>query len=150
MKISDVLYKPFRWTALLCLLAAFFFVGCGSGTGDDLDLGEFNFDNQVPGNGTPPLIAFLDSYEGRENTILLVDSLFGILANDEFPIFETQIEYPLDTVNGGFLEGFQNGSFEYEPPAGFVGEDSFTYTLRDQQGRTSSAQVFIEVFPTGF
>ena len=124
-------------------------VGCGGGTGDD------GFDPPPPipfpvDNNLPPLIAYFDSYEGREDTVLQVDDLFGILSNDEYPIGETEIEYPLGTVNGGDLEGFQSGAFEYDPPPGFTGQDSFTYTLVDRNGRTSSAEVFISVFPIDF
>lgn len=122
--------------------------GCGDVGGNDLDLGDLNFDDTNQNfNNSIPLSAFLDSYEGREDTILMVDELFGLLANDDYPIFDTEIIYPFDTVQGGFLEGFQNGSFTYEPPAGYTGEDSFTYILRDSQGRTSSAEVYIQVLP---
>lgn len=147
------LFKQFSYRcAYFCLLTglALVLVGCGGGSGDD-----FDFDAPppptFPANTTlPPLIAYFDSYEGRENTILQVDELFGILANDEYPINEIEIEFPFSTVQGGDLEVFQDGSFEYEPRAGFTGSDSFTYTLVDRNGRQSSAEVFITVFAENF
>jgi Big-like domain-containing protein len=143
------LFKKVFQSVLLFSLLSVALVGCGGGGGDD----DFNPPPAQPfptDNSLPPLNAFFDSYEGVEDTILQVDELFGILSNDEYPIGETEIEYPLGTVNGGDIEGFQNGAFEYEPPAGFLGQDSFTYTLRDRNGRTSSAEVFISVFPVDF
>ena len=124
--------------------------GCGGGSGDEVDVGQDFTPVPLPRPQTPLLIAQFDSYEGRIDTILQVDELFGILANDEYPVFDTTIEYPLFTVQGGDLEGYQNGSFEYEPPAGFSGQDSFTYVLRDRLGRISSAQVYIQVRPANF
>ncbi len=35
------------------------------------------------------------------------------------------------TVRGGSVDIFADGSFEYTPPAGYEGDDSFTYTLND-------------------
>jgi hypothetical protein len=148
MTFYSAIEKLFRGVLFLCVVSAL--VGCGGGTGDDADFDpppgpQFPVDNNLP-----PLLAFFDSYEGVEDTILQVDELFGILSNDEYPINETEIQYPLETVQGGDLEVFQDGAFEYEPPGGFTGQDSFTYTLVDRNGRTSSAEVFISVFPVGF
>lgn len=124
-------------------------VGCGGG-GDDFDIDVPT--NPVPpsGNTTPPLIAYFDSYEGVVDTVLQVDELFGVLSNDEYPVFATTIEYPLSTVNGGDIEVYQDGGFEYEPPAGFTGQDSFVYTLVTNDGRESSATVYITVYPADF
>ena len=35
------------------------------------------------------------------------------------------------TLRGGSVDIFADGSFEYTPPAGYEGDDSFTYTLND-------------------
>lgn len=146
MKISRITVYALLSLLLLMPLIS----GCGSGE-DDIN---FDFSNDFDNNNAPPpgdfLLARFDAYESLQDTILQVDELFGILANDEFRVFNTFIDYPLFTVQGGDIEGFQNGSFEYDPPIGFVGEDSFTYTLTDDLGRTSSAEVFITVRPPGF
>lgn len=143
--------KLFRITSVLALAASLFVLpGCGD-TSDDFDIPDTGMNVPPPSNQPNiPLNAYLDSYEGEQDVILYVDDLFGVLANDEYPIYDTVIEYPLGTVQGGDLEGYQSGAFEYEPPAGFTGQDSFTYTLRDEFGRTSEAEVFIQVYPPGF
>jgi hypothetical protein len=38
-------------------------------------------------------------------------------------------------------------SFTYTPSAGFVGDDSFSYTIRDDQGTPASAEVMISIVP---
>lgn len=138
-----------RIKKLAVLALAGVLVGCGGG-GDDFDFDTPNNPLPPSGNNPPPLIAYFDSYEGEVDTILQVDELFGVLSNDEYPVFATTIEYPFETVNGGDLEGYQDGGFEYEPPAGFTGQDSFVYTLVDNEGRESSATVFITVYPANF
>jgi hypothetical protein len=40
-----------------------------------------------------------------------------------------------------------DGSFSYNPPAGFVGTDTFTYTVTDTTGKTDSASVTVTVSP---
>lgn len=142
--------KPFyRILGPVCLGLTILLAGCGGdGGGDDFDPPSF----PVPPTPKtiPPLIAYYDSYEGIVDTILQVDELFGVLANDEYPIFDTTIEYPLYTVQGGYLEVYQDGGFEYDPPIGFTGQDSFTYTLVTGDGRESSATAYITVYPEGY
>ncbi len=143
--------KTFRPAAtyLTTLLLAIFLAGCGGGSGDDFS--TVPVPNPVPSTGNPTLLlAAVDSYETTEDLFLQVDELFGVLSNDEYPIYDTVIEYPFYTDQGGELDGYQNGSFDYQPPAGFTGQDTFTYTLTDDLGRTSSAQVFITVYPIDF
>lgn len=135
--------------ALALFALVLFTAGCGGGGDDDFFGDDFNpnpIPVNVPNNGPPLLLAQFDAYDTDVDTILFVDELFGILANDEYPVFDTVIEAPLFTVQGGDLEVFPDGSFEYEPQAGFTGDDSFEYTIRDTAtGRTSTAQVFISV-----
>ena len=45
-------------------------------------------------------------------------------------------------------DGMTDGQFEYTPPAGFVGVDSFSYTMVDDEGNTASADVSVLVGPT--
>lgn len=138
-----------RYVILMLLFwSAFFLSGCGSGGGDDDPFVAPEFNQGPPPRipTLPTLQAYYDSYEGRVDTVLFVNSLFGVLANDDYPEFDTVIEYPSFTVNGGALDGYQNGAFEYDPPAGFTGQDSFTYTLRDGEGRSSSTVVYINVY----
>jgi Bacterial Ig domain len=151
MNMTEKLKSIVRVRAIVSLLAlALLLAGCGGGGSDDVDFSETFPNSNFPTNPSTPLIAAFDSYEATEDTFLQVDELFGVLANDDYPIFDTTIEYPFFTDQGGDLDGYQDGSFDYDPPPGFTGEDTFTYTLRDDMGRTSSAQVYISVFPVGF
>jgi Ca2+-binding RTX toxin-like protein len=49
------------------------------------------------------------------------------------------------TAAGGFVSIFANGDFVYTPRANFGGTDSFTYTLLDGQGASSTATVTLNV-----
>ena len=40
-----------------------------------------------------------------------------------------------------------DGTFTYTPPAGFIGEDSFDYTIVDPSGDTDAASVTLNVAP---
>ncbi len=55
----------------------------------------------------------------------------------------------IDTVsaNGGMITLNPDGSVTYTPPAGFVGTDSFTYIVSDENGATDTATVTVEVGP---
>jgi len=51
-----------------------------------------------------------------------------------------------DSAAGGTLEVAADGTHvRYTPPSGFVGSDSFTYTVRDSSGKTGRATVTVEV-----
>jgi large repetitive protein len=74
---------------------------------------------------------------------LTVAAAKGLLANDD----GTQL-----TVTGvaakpkhGTVTVASDGSYVYTPAAGFVGTDSFTYTVRDASGRTTTAVATITV-----
>ncbi len=51
----------------------------------------------------------------------------------------------LTTVNGGHVTVNANGSFSYTPASTFHGDDSFTYTLNDSEGTSSTGTVKIGV-----
>ena len=53
---------------------------------------------------------------------------------------------PVVAPANGTLELNADGSFSYEPNAGFSGNDSFVYTLNDGDGASSTATVSITVF----
>ncbi|MBV6633808.1 MAG: tandem-95 repeat protein [Alphaproteobacteria bacterium] len=52
------------------------------------------------------------------------------------------------TSQGGTVTIEADGSFSYQAQAGFVGVDSFTYTIADQAGLTDQATVSINVVPS--
>lgn len=132
------------------LIVGLFLSGCG-GSGDDIyfpdyDPGSYN---PIP-NPNPPrpnqLLAYYDSYDAVTDTELWVTSFYGVLSNDIYTTGETYVEFPTRTVQGGTIVGYSDGSFEYDPPYGFYGADSFSYTLSDITGRTSSANVYLNVY----
>jgi len=51
------------------------------------------------------------------------------------------------TVNGGTVVVSADGTFDYTPAAGFIGVDSFEYTIADPSGATDDAMVVINVQP---
>ncbi|MEM1335056.1 MAG: Ig-like domain-containing protein, partial [Actinomycetota bacterium] len=52
------------------------------------------------------------------------------------------------TDEGGSVTVDADGTFVYDPPVGFTGTDTFTYTLSDGDGPTDDATVSIEVADT--
>jgi hypothetical protein len=61
--------------------------------------------------------------------------------------------YALQVVSGsdgsdGLVSVNPDGSFSYTPDDGFSGYDTFTYTIEDGFGRTSTADVDVELIPT--
>ncbi len=49
------------------------------------------------------------------------------------------------SVRGGIVSIYINGDFVYRPPAGFMGTDSFSYTLTDEHGAAHAASVSLDV-----
>ncbi|HEX3146069.1 MAG TPA: Ig-like domain-containing protein, partial [Pyrinomonadaceae bacterium] len=98
---------------------------------------------------TTPL-ARNDSYSATGNVRISVPAP-GVLANDSDPdgvgpaISATPGTF-LSTQGGNVILN-ANGSFTYNPPAGFEGSDSFTYTLNDNDSpnNTDTATVSITV-----
>ena len=51
------------------------------------------------------------------------------------------------TVAGGTFQVFTDGSFDYTPASGFIGQDSFDYTVNDGSGGSDTGTTFIDVGP---
>lgn len=136
---------------LYCVAAALLISGCGS-SGGHYDFPEYDTGGYQPlPNPNPPrpnqLLAYYDSYDGVVDTVWMIDSFYGVLNNDIYTTGETYVEFPTRSVQGGTVIGYSDGAFEYDPPYGFVGDDSFQYTLSDFTGRTSTASVYLHVYP---
>jgi len=88
----------------------------------------------VPGTFLSSPLALPDAYTCTGNVPIFVAAP-GIKAND----FDEGAPGSLSispatnqaSVRGGSVDIFADGSFEYTPPAGYEGDDSFTYTLND-------------------
>ena len=75
----------------------------------------------------------------------------SLTANDSPPEFgdtySTSLSSPSPTANGGTVTVRADGSFDYAPALGFVGDDTFEYTLTDGRGGSDTAIVTIRVGP---
>ena len=90
---------------------------------------------------TGPLTAFDDMVTTNEETLINID----VMANDALPItgaFNIQSTTP---PGDGSITVLPDGSIDYTPDTDFVGTDTFTYTLADASGRTSTATVMVTV-----
>ncbi len=103
------------------------------------------------GDNLPP-DAVDDAYAVNGNVTLTVDANDGVLANDTDdggvgtgPGEASVTAFDATSANGGTVTVNPDGSFSYEPPAGFSGADSFTYTLTDADGETDLATVTVNV-----
>ncbi len=74
---------------------------------------------------------------------------FSVLDNDTDPDGDTLTIDAFDavSVNGGSVTDNGDGTFTYTAPSGTVGNDSFTYTVSDTSGLTSTATVRITTYP---
>ncbi|HEX6623948.1 MAG TPA: Ig-like domain-containing protein, partial [Pyrinomonadaceae bacterium] len=102
----------------------------------------------VPGSVSTQPIAANDSYNVLGNVRIQPSAASGLLANDCDPdnvgpcsSAGLTASGPTSSANGGDVTVNPNGSFSYNPPAGFEGADSFTYTVTDPQGKTDTATV---------
>ena len=114
---------------------------------DDIDPNT----TMVAGSVRTTPIARNDSYSVLGNVSITVPAGAGVLINDEdpdgvggFPDVTVSASPP-SSVNGGSVAVAPDGSFTYDPPAGFVGVDSFVYTVIDSEGQTDSANVSLNV-----
>ena len=92
-----------------------------------------------------PPVANDDSYTTPRDTTLNVDALNGLLANDtdDSPV-TLEIGNIADPEHGTVLVT-PDGAFEYVPEAGFIGTDSFLYTVSDGVSESDEAIVTITV-----
>ena len=69
----------------------------------------------------------------------------NVLANDSDPDGDTLEIVALGVAPNGRVVAKKNGAVSYKPNAGFVGTDSFTYTVSDGHGHTATATVRVTV-----
>jgi hypothetical protein len=89
-------------------------------------------------------VAVNDTYAATGNVRISVPAP-GVLGNDFIGLPSATITAPpITSTNGGDVTLNANGSFTYNPPAGFEGTDTFSYTLTNSEG-SNSATVTINV-----
>ncbi len=86
-----------------------------------------------------------DAYEVTSGEELLVDAAGGIMANDSDVDGDALTAHVIAPPQHGTLELAADGSLRYIPAAGYVGEDHFTYQLRDSMSQSNVATVVINV-----
>ena len=96
---------------------------------DDINSTEAN----IPVSGN---VLINDSDDNPDDDLTIVDPATGNAATDPVTIMTDQ---------GGTVVISPDGSYDYTPPVDFVGEDTFTYTVTDEAGNVSDAEVSIEV-----
>lgn len=85
--------------------------------------------NPPDGNGQLP-VAVNDAYNALEDTELLISTL---LQNDTIVNNARITSINETTTNNGMVEDNRNGTYSYYPAAGFVGVDTFNYTICDTE-----------------
>jgi uncharacterized repeat protein (TIGR01451 family) len=104
----------------------------------------------VPGSVTTTPLARPDSYTGIVGNVLFTQNAAGgVLANDSDPDNVgpalTVTAGNITSTNSGNVVMSADGSFTYNPPVGYEGTDTFTYTLNDNEGNTDTGTVSITV-----
>ena len=96
----------------------------------------------------PKPVAVNDTYNAVEDNVLIMSDL---LTNDTVIATATITSIDASSSNNGTIVDNRNGTYSYNPPAGFVGEDTFKYTLcdRDSTPDCSTATVTITVNDEG-
>jgi hypothetical protein len=91
-------------------------------------------------------VAFDDAYAATKNTQLSKNAASGVLFNDTDVDGDglTVAAFDATSTGGGSLAVGPDGSFTYDPRAGFTGIDTFTYTVSDG-ALTDTATVTITV-----
>ena len=103
--------------------------------------------NVAPGANRPPVVMGEEAGLRAGSAVSAPESL--LLANDSDPdggplsIVPTGYSQPAH----GTLSRAADGTLTYKPNAGYVGDDSFTYTVCDAQGNTSQGTVTLHVGP---
>jgi hypothetical protein len=97
----------------------------------------------VPGSLRATPVAVDDSYAATGN-IRISGAAPGVRGNDFAGVPSATVSAPSTSTNGGNVTVNNDGSFTYNPPAGFEGTDTFNYTLTNSEG-SNSATVTINV-----
>lgn len=89
-----------------------------------------------------PITARNDTGKTSVGQVLQVPAVTGLLANDE----GANLTVTGNTQPGhGAVTVQPDGSYVYTPNNGFIGEDTFTYTVTDAYGQTRTATVYITI-----
>jgi endonuclease I len=127
---------------IILLLVVVLSVNCSSSGGDDSPTPD-----PTP-NGVS--IAVNDNVTGVEDTGLDID-IQNLLSNDTILDNAKITSFDATSANGGTIVDNRDGTYGYTPVNGFVGDDTFTYTIcdKDTPPDCSTATVTITVEDEG-
>ncbi|MDT0556673.1 Ig-like domain-containing protein, partial [Patiriisocius hiemis] len=128
-----------------------------SGTFNDLDEGTYTITG-IDGNGCTKEITVTilenctDAVNDINDTFVDLPVSGNVLTNDEDAEGDTQTVTTTGTIataQGGTVVLNADGSYTYTPPVGYVGEDTFEYSITDDGNpiATDTATVTIQVLP---
>jgi outer membrane protein OmpA-like peptidoglycan-associated protein len=103
-------------------------------TDRDVSLGAREFINRTP-----------DARDDQAETAFNVAAVIPVLTNDIDPDGDALQVVARTAPANGFVDPGPNGSLVYVPDAGFVGTDSFSYTIADPSGAQDTATVTVVV-----
>ena len=95
------------------------------------DINATEIDTAVTGD-----VLLNDSDANPSDSLTIVDPATGVAATAAVTV---------TTTGGGTVVINPDGHYEYTPATGFIGEDTFDYTVTDTFGKTDTATVSIEV-----
>ncbi len=96
-----------------------------------------------------PPVGTDDQYRApADDTLRIIDSDRGVLANDSDIERDPLSAYVLDGASNGSLSLDSTGTFEYVPDPGFTGSDEFTYVVADGRGASDTSTAAITVQST--
>jgi Concanavalin A-like lectin/glucanases superfamily/Bacterial Ig domain/Bacterial cadherin-like domain/Cadherin-like domain/RTX calcium-binding nonapeptide repeat (4 copies) len=110
------------------------------GTDTDGDIVDV-ITNDVQSDGAAP-IAVADVVVTQEDQTLVTANL---LLNDSLPDLSSVTDFDAFSIEGATISYNGDGTFTYQPTANFFGTDSFSYTLIDFNGQSSTAVVTVNV-----
>jgi uncharacterized repeat protein (TIGR01451 family) len=101
----------------------------------------------VPGSITTTPVAIDDSYSAIGNVQINVPAANGLTSNDSDPDGGpiTAVAGTTTSTNGGNVTVNADGSFDYNPPPGFEGVDTFTYSINGASPPSNTSTVTVNV-----
>jgi uncharacterized repeat protein (TIGR01451 family) len=110
---------------------------------------QLNANLSLVGSATASPIATNDAYSVIGNVGITVPAANGLLSNDVNPQGTGTISVttaPTMSAQGGNVTVAADGSFSYNPPVGYEGPDSFSYTItHNPNGKTDTGTVTLTV-----
>jgi hypothetical protein len=86
-----------------------------------------------------------EMYSAKENQSLVVNASSGVLNSVNIPAGESATAALYTAPLHGDISFNADGSFTYTPNSGYAGRDSFTYTITDTNGQTTTEVATINV-----